>query len=52
MVPVAPTGFLTYLTVAQRSTATGAAGEFLVNFGIGGAGEATASIVQAPKLAA
>ena len=35
-----------------RSTAAGVAAQFTVNFGVGGGGEAFASVVSAPKLAA
>lgn len=49
---------VTYQIVAVRSTAVGVAAQFTVNFGVGGAGEMIASVVEAgppggaPKLAA
>jgi hypothetical protein len=43
---------VTYQVTAVRSTAVGVAAQFIVNFGVGGSGEATASVAQAPKLAA
>lgn len=44
---------VTYQIVAVRSTAVGVAAQFIVNFGVSGAtGAMTASVVQAPKLAA
>ena len=45
---------VTYQIQAVRSTSTGVAAQFVVNFGVGGGGEMTAMVVQsgAPKLAA
>jgi hypothetical protein len=43
---------VTYQIQAVRSTAAGTAAQFLVRFGVTGSGEATASVVTAPKLAA
>lgn len=45
---------VTYQITAVRSTSVGVAAQFTVNFGIGGGGEMTASVVEAfaPKLAA
>lgn len=43
---------VTYQVQAVRSTAAGTAAQFLVRFGVSGAGETTASVVTAPKLAA
>ena len=44
---------VTYQIQAVRSTATGVAAQFVVNFGVGGGGEMTASVVtSSPKLAA
>ena len=52
--PTVPAGAasVTYQVVAVRSTATGPAAQFTVNFGVGGSGEMLASVVSAPKLAA
>jgi hypothetical protein len=44
---------VTYSIVAVRSTASGVAAQFIVNFGVAaGTGEMIASVVSAPKLAA
>jgi hypothetical protein len=43
---------VTYQVQAVRSTAAGVAAQFVVNFGVGGSGEAFASVVGAPRLAA
>jgi hypothetical protein len=43
---------VTYQITAVRSTATGVAAQFVVNFGVGGMGEMTSNVVAAPKLAA
>jgi hypothetical protein len=44
---------VTYQIIAVRSTAVGVAAQFIVNFGVSGAGEMVASVVQSqPKLAA
>jgi hypothetical protein len=48
----AAAGGVTYQVTAVRSTASGTPAQFTVNFGVGGGGEATASVVGAPKLAA
>ena len=48
----AGTPSVTYQVVAVRSTAIGVAAQFTVNFGVGGGGEAVASVQTAPKLAA
>jgi hypothetical protein len=49
----AGTPAVTYQITAARSTALGVAAQFVVNFGVGGGGEMTASVVQgSPKLAA
>jgi hypothetical protein len=45
-------GRVTYQIMGVRSTSFGDPAQFNVNFGIGGAGEMTASVAQAPKLAA
>jgi hypothetical protein len=55
--PTVPAGVasVTYQVQAVRSTAAGVAAQFVVNFGVGGSGEAFASVVGAagtPKLAA
>ncbi len=43
---------LTYRIVAVRSTSMGTAALFLVNIGVGGTGEMTASVAESPRLAA
>jgi hypothetical protein len=43
---------VTYQVQAVRSTAAGVPAQFVVNFGVGGGGEATASVMSTPKLAA
>jgi hypothetical protein len=43
---------VTYQVQAVRSTAAGVAAQFVVNFGVGGGGEAMAMVASAPKLAA
>jgi hypothetical protein len=48
----AGTASVTYRIVATRSTAQGPEALFTVNFGVGGGGEVTASVISAPKLAA
>jgi hypothetical protein len=48
----AGTASVTYRIVGIRSTAQGPEAFFTVCFGVSGTGEATASVVQAPKLAA
>jgi hypothetical protein len=48
----AGTAGMTYQVIAVRSSAVGVAAQFTVNFGCAPGGEAVASIVQAPKLAA
>ena len=49
-------GPVTYKIVAVRSTAIGVANEFIVNFGVGGGGQMTASVEPvgptSPKMAA
>lgn len=48
----AAAGGVTYQVQAVRSTAAGVAAQFVVNFGVGGSGEAMAVVAGAPKLAA
>jgi hypothetical protein len=48
----AAAGGVTYQVTAVRSTAAGNPAQFVVNFGTGGSGEATATVASAPKLAA
>ncbi len=43
---------ITYKIMAVRSTAMGTAAQFLVNIGVGGSGEMTASVAESPRLAA
>lgn len=43
---------ITYQIVALRSTASGTAAQFIVNFGVGGSGEMMASVTAAPRMAA
>jgi hypothetical protein len=56
--PTVPAGVasVTYQVTAVRSTASGVAAQFTVNFGVSGAGEMTTSVVEdtaaGPKLAA
>jgi hypothetical protein len=45
-------GGVTYQITAVRSTSVGNPAQFNVNFGVGGAGEMTASVAQAPRIAA
>jgi hypothetical protein len=47
-----PLSSVTYQIQAVRSTAVGTAAQFTVNFGTGAAGEVTAFVTAAPKLAA